>query len=191
MAIYVPGFHNLALGAQVWPGTAPLRVSPPPLPPPPPSPTHTRPLRPHSGRGLKLDIASLTLLYVLSPLCYSPAGPQPHPPRTQGEVFSWGINDFGQLGNGTTNYATTPEPVCGLEGVFISDVAAGGWHSMALSAEGGAWGLGLAVHACVCMVMVSGWVVVSGWVGEWVWRGAAGAGRVLVLVVGCKCRVGL
>lgn len=53
------------------------------------------------------------------------------------EVFSWGINDFGMLGNGTTSYATEPERVEGLEGVVIADVAAGGWHSMAISTEGG------------------------------------------------------
>ena len=43
-------------------------------------------------------------------------------------------------GNGGTSYATQPERVVGLEGVFIADVAAGGWHSMAISAEGGGWG---------------------------------------------------
>lgn len=53
------------------------------------------------------------------------------------EVFSWGINDFGMLGNGGTSYATEPERVEGLEGVTIADVAAGGWHSMAISTEGG------------------------------------------------------
>lgn len=41
-----------------------------------------------------------------------------------------------QLGNGTTSYATRPEPVVGLEGVAVADVAAGGWHSMAISADG-------------------------------------------------------
>lgn len=45
-----------------------------------------------------------------------------------------------QRGDGTTNYATIPELVVGLEGVFIADVSAGGWHSMAISAEGGAVG---------------------------------------------------
>ena len=48
-----------------------------------------------------------------------------------------GINDFGQLGVGTTSYATTPQRVVDLEGVFLADVAAGGWHSLAISAEGG------------------------------------------------------
>ncbi len=55
-----------------------------------------------------------------------------------GRVLSWGIADFGQLGNGTTSYATNPEPVQGLEDVIIADIAAGGWHSLALSSTGGA-----------------------------------------------------
>ena len=50
---------------------------------------------------------------------------------------------FAVLGNGTTSYATEPERVVGLEEVFIADVAAGGWHSMAISAEGGGWGRAL------------------------------------------------
>lgn len=114
--------------------------------------------------------------------------------RCCSEVYAWGINDFGMLGNGTTSYATSPgaradartacwlcgsaatpwrgaiklgrahdqpllcaerqpcltmpptpfpelplpsERVVGLEGVFVADVAAGGWHSMAISTEGG------------------------------------------------------
>ncbi|GAB4819656.1 hypothetical protein N2152v2_006702 [Parachlorella kessleri] len=65
--------------------------------------------------------------------------------NAQGEVFSWGINDFGQLGNGTTSYAVTPQQILDLEGVFVSDIAAGGWHSMALSAEGGRPALGVVV----------------------------------------------
>ena len=108
--------------------------------------------------------------------------------NAQGEVFSWGIGDFGQvrvcacvcvwgassrgsdacwaptrthmrthapappgcapppaqLGNGTTGYATQPERVVGLEGVFVADVAAGGWHSMAITSDGEVymWGRG-------------------------------------------------
>lgn len=65
--------------------------------------------------------------------------------NTKGEVFTWGINDFGQLGNGTTSYATSPQHVVeDLEGMVIADVAAGGWHSLALTAAGEVlvWGRG-------------------------------------------------
>lgn len=55
-----------------------------------------------------------------------------------GEVFAWGINDFGQLGDGSTSYATSPVKVIGLENVpNVSDISAGGWHSLALTDEGG------------------------------------------------------
>jgi alpha-tubulin suppressor-like RCC1 family protein len=52
-------------------------------------------------------------------------------------VLAWGINDFGQLGNGSTFYETSPTKVVGLESVRIADIAAGGWHSLALTTEGG------------------------------------------------------
>ena len=52
-------------------------------------------------------------------------------------MLAWGINDFGQLGNGSTFYETSPTKVVGLEGVRIADIAAGGWHSLALTTEGG------------------------------------------------------
>ena len=55
----------------------------------------------------------------------------------EGEVRSWGINDYGQLGNGSTTYETKPGPVVGLEDVHVADVAAGGWHSLAISQQGG------------------------------------------------------
>ncbi|CAL5222769.1 g5181 [Coccomyxa viridis] len=61
-----------------------------------------------------------------------------------GEVLAWGINDFGQLGNGSTFYETSPTKVVGLESVRIADIAAGGWHSLALTTEGEVfvWGRG-------------------------------------------------
>ncbi|KAK9819733.1 hypothetical protein WJX72_001724 [[Myrmecia] bisecta] len=61
-----------------------------------------------------------------------------------GQVFAWGINDFGQLGNGTTFYETSPTAVVGLKGESITDIAAGGWHSLALTVSGEVyvWGRG-------------------------------------------------
>jgi hypothetical protein len=61
-----------------------------------------------------------------------------------GEVWAWGINDFGQLGDGTTSYATTPVKVVDLEHVKVADICAAGWHSLALTTEGEVyvWGRG-------------------------------------------------
>ncbi len=54
-----------------------------------------------------------------------------------GHVVAWGINDFGQLGNESTVYATSPGQVVGLEDIAVSDIAAAGWHSLAITTSGG------------------------------------------------------
>ncbi|CAD7696720.1 unnamed protein product [Ostreobium quekettii] len=61
-----------------------------------------------------------------------------------GHVLTWGTNDYGQLGNGSTSYQTTPKRVVDLDDVQVSDVGAGGWHSIALTKEGDLyiWGRG-------------------------------------------------
>lgn len=64
---------------------------------------------------------------------------------SSGEVYSWGINDYGQLGNGTTSNMTVPTLIQeGLFGVKVSDIAAGGWHSLAITEDGEVyvWGRG-------------------------------------------------
>jgi alpha-tubulin suppressor-like RCC1 family protein len=57
---------------------------------------------------------------------------------------AWGTNDFGQLGTGDTTYYTQPRMVQGLDHFSVADISAGGWHSLALSAEGHVytWGRG-------------------------------------------------
>src|SRR3712207_7610633 len=57
-----------------------------------------------------------------------------------GTVRSWGSNNDGQLGDGTTTDRLAPAAVPGLTGV--SAVAAGGTHSLALRTDGTvlAWG---------------------------------------------------
>lgn len=50
--------------------------------------------------------------------------------RSDGAVYAWGDNSFGQLGDGTLTGRETPDLVQGLTGVF--KVAAGGHHSLAL-----------------------------------------------------------
>jgi alpha-tubulin suppressor-like RCC1 family protein len=60
------------------------------------------------------------------------------------QVLAWGTNDFGQLGTGDTAYSPQPRHTAGLAGVRVADVAAEGWHSLALSVEGEVytWGRG-------------------------------------------------
>jgi alpha-tubulin suppressor-like RCC1 family protein len=63
-----------------------------------------------------------------------------------GSVYAWGFSGFGELGNGTTTQSTTPVQVLGVGGVGtlsnIAVVAAGDFHSLALTSTGSvlAWG---------------------------------------------------
>jgi alpha-tubulin suppressor-like RCC1 family protein len=52
-----------------------------------------------------------------------------------GTVSSWGLNDLGQLGNGTTTNSAVPVPVSGLG--EVAGIAAGEQHSLALLRTGG------------------------------------------------------
>ncbi|KAJ1527956.1 hypothetical protein ONE63_007889 [Megalurothrips usitatus] len=51
----------------------------------------------------------------------------------QGEVFTWGDNDEGQLADGTTNAILRPRPVVALAGKKITRVACGSAHTLAWS----------------------------------------------------------
>ncbi|WP_018223806.1 RCC1-like domain-containing protein [Salinispora pacifica] len=59
-----------------------------------------------------------------------------------GAVLAWGLNDLGQLGDGTTTTSSTPVAVDMPSGTTITAVAAGGFHSLALTSAGTvlAWG---------------------------------------------------
>jgi alpha-tubulin suppressor-like RCC1 family protein len=64
---------------------------------------------------------------------------------TQGRVYAWGYNDYGQLGNGTTTSRNTPTliNVPNLQsGETIAQVTAGYYHSLAVTTQGRvyAWG---------------------------------------------------
>jgi alpha-tubulin suppressor-like RCC1 family protein len=63
--------------------------------------------------------------------------------RSDGTVLSWGRNDYGELGTGTTTSRPTPGPVPGLTGII--QVAAAGDVSYALRSDGTlfAWGGGI------------------------------------------------
>ena len=61
---------------------------------------------------------------------------------TTGQVYAWGSNLLGQLGNGSTTGSDVPVPIDTPDGVTFSAIAAGGDHSLALSSTGVvyAWG---------------------------------------------------
>src|SRR3982751_3154355 len=59
---------------------------------------------------------------------------------TEGTVHSWGENDFGQLGDGTTTGSSTPGNVKNLTAVSI---ASGRDHGLALQADGTVWSWGI------------------------------------------------
>ncbi|MBI5207101.1 MAG: Ig-like domain-containing protein, partial [Candidatus Firestonebacteria bacterium] len=60
--------------------------------------------------------------------------------KNDGTVLTWGNNDFGQLGDGTTAERHNPVQVSGLTG--ITAIAGGGWHSIALKNDSTVWAWG-------------------------------------------------
>ncbi|XP_022256097.1 RCC1 domain-containing protein 1-like [Limulus polyphemus] len=56
-----------------------------------------------------------------------------------GTVLSFGLGSRGQLGHGTLDEVAEPRVVEALEGLVVTSVAAGGWHSAALTADGNLW----------------------------------------------------
>jgi alpha-tubulin suppressor-like RCC1 family protein len=59
---------------------------------------------------------------------------------TDGTVRSWGLNNFGQLGDGTLTDRSAPVTVAGLSGV--AQVSAGHFHALAVKFDGTVWAWG-------------------------------------------------
>ena len=61
--------------------------------------------------------------------------------KSDGTVMAWGLNGYGQLGDGTTIGRPSPTAVLGLTGATV--IAAGGYHTVARKNDGtvAAWGL--------------------------------------------------
>lgn len=55
---------------------------------------------------------------------------------SDGQVYAWGDNSFGQLAVGSTDAGAMPVPVTMPPGVRITAVDAGYWHALALSSAG-------------------------------------------------------
>jgi alpha-tubulin suppressor-like RCC1 family protein len=60
--------------------------------------------------------------------------------KSDGTVWAWGINDDGELGNGSTSNSSVPIQVTGLSGVMA--ITGGGYHSLALKSDGTVWAWG-------------------------------------------------
>jgi alpha-tubulin suppressor-like RCC1 family protein len=60
--------------------------------------------------------------------------------KSDGTVWAWGDNYFGELGNGTNTNSNVPVQVSGLTGVTA--IAGGGYHSLALKSDGTVWAWG-------------------------------------------------
>ena len=61
--------------------------------------------------------------------------------KSDGTVWAWGKNDYGQLGDGTTTQRSTPVQVSSLSGVIA--VADGDYHSLAVKSDGTVWAWGI------------------------------------------------
>ncbi|XP_052858296.1 probable E3 ubiquitin-protein ligase HERC3 [Drosophila gunungcola] len=63
--------------------------------------------------------------------------------NVNGDVFTWGNGLRGQLGQAVLKVEETPQLLEALAGIKITQIAAGGWHSAAISAFGDlyTWGL--------------------------------------------------
>ena len=53
-----------------------------------------------------------------------------------GEVFTWGLNDCGQLGHGDDIPRTVPTKVASLAGLVITQVFCGDTHTAVLTGKG-------------------------------------------------------
>lgn len=64
--------------------------------------------------------------------------------KSDGTVWTWGSNQYGQLGNGTTEDSIVPTKVNELEDVLA--IVGGSFHNLALRSDGTVWAWGYNTH---------------------------------------------
>ena len=60
----------------------------------------------------------------------------------EGKIYSWGMNDLGQLGNGNTNSLLVPTPISITGNPEFDEISVGGYHTLVLDTEGNIWSWG-------------------------------------------------
>ena len=63
-----------------------------------------------------------------------------------GQVFAWGHNGYGQLGNASASNSASPVPVALPEGLSFVAITAGYYHSAALASDGQVYTWGHNAH---------------------------------------------
>jgi alpha-tubulin suppressor-like RCC1 family protein len=95
----------------------------------------TSPSRRHTSSLLLTFVAALFAAIVMLLVAVDRTDAQ-----AQGEVWAWGLNNFGELGDGTNTDSNTPVQVSNLSDVKA--IAGGYHHSLALKNDGTVWAWG-------------------------------------------------
>ena len=93
---------------------------------------------------------------------------------SEGEVYSWGNNENGQLGIGNGINDAGPTKVSGKNGFEspVAMVACGGWTSYALDYE---WNVSGSIYCTICQCLFAEWCVLICIFRYWCRRYGAGA----------------
>ncbi len=90
-----------------------------------------------SGTINGADVTNITIRCSIFSVAIAAGGDHAVALKSDGTVWTWGGNNYGQLGDGTTTRSSTPVQVIGLTDV---DAIAAGWgHGIALKSDGTIW----------------------------------------------------